>query len=250
MFEEHPLFTIPEDPNTTIWRYMDFAKFVSILERKALFFPRAIALDDPFEGSVSNPTATMRWESLKLPALDKAVFEATFKDLRKFMLLSCWNISYGESATLWKLYAPDRQGIALRSSIAHLKGSFKPHPEPVYIGQVQYIDYETEHMSEPNNIFSPFRYKRIAFREERELRAFIFRPRGIKSNEQGEKSLDLSGEVNRGEYVSVDGGLLVDEVVVSGTSEEWFLKLVEATIRRYGLDKPCRKSDLAREPIF
>ena len=36
--------------DTVLWRYMDFTKFVSLLEKSALFFPRADKLGDPFEG--------------------------------------------------------------------------------------------------------------------------------------------------------------------------------------------------------
>jgi hypothetical protein len=39
-----------EDSNI-IWRYMDFTKFVSLLDRSALFFARADKFKDQFEGS-------------------------------------------------------------------------------------------------------------------------------------------------------------------------------------------------------
>ena len=52
MCEEHPAFSPPSD-DAVLWRYMDFTKFVSLLDRSALFFARADKLNDPFEGSVS-----------------------------------------------------------------------------------------------------------------------------------------------------------------------------------------------------
>ncbi len=45
----------PKNENSKIWRYLDFAKFISILDRKALFFVRADRLSDKFEGSYSFP---------------------------------------------------------------------------------------------------------------------------------------------------------------------------------------------------
>src|SRR5580658_1618683 len=39
-------------PNDKLWRYMDFPKFMSLLTSKALYFANAVALDDPFEGSI------------------------------------------------------------------------------------------------------------------------------------------------------------------------------------------------------
>ena len=38
MYKEHPAFNTPDD-NRIIWRYLDFPKFLDILDRKKLFFP-------------------------------------------------------------------------------------------------------------------------------------------------------------------------------------------------------------------
>jgi hypothetical protein len=42
--------TAPENLETPIWRYIDFAKFVGMLERRALHFSQLASLGDPFEG--------------------------------------------------------------------------------------------------------------------------------------------------------------------------------------------------------
>jgi hypothetical protein len=39
------------EPETRLWRYMDFAKFVAMLEHRSIYFARADMLDDPFEGA-------------------------------------------------------------------------------------------------------------------------------------------------------------------------------------------------------
>jgi hypothetical protein len=57
---DHPVFTKPQDPNVPIWRYMDFTKFVSMLENSALYFCRSDLLGDPFEGSFSKANDMMR----------------------------------------------------------------------------------------------------------------------------------------------------------------------------------------------
>src|SRR3954466_4331681 len=46
-----PVFVGPEDPDGFIWRYMDFTKFVDLLDSKRLFFSRGDLLGDPFECS-------------------------------------------------------------------------------------------------------------------------------------------------------------------------------------------------------
>lgn len=44
-------YSIPSD-ETVIWRFMDLAKFVSLLKDKALFMTRADKFEDQFEGAV------------------------------------------------------------------------------------------------------------------------------------------------------------------------------------------------------
>jgi hypothetical protein len=51
-YSEHETCLKPANENAKIWRYMDFTKFVSLLEKKALFFCRADKLGDPFEGVI------------------------------------------------------------------------------------------------------------------------------------------------------------------------------------------------------
>ena len=46
---DKPVFTTPANPGIKIWRYMDFTKFVSMLENGGLFFARADQLEDEFE---------------------------------------------------------------------------------------------------------------------------------------------------------------------------------------------------------
>ena len=59
MYEESPFCTPPPD-DAVLWRYMDFTKFVSVLDKRALFFSAADKFGDPFEGSISKGTAELR----------------------------------------------------------------------------------------------------------------------------------------------------------------------------------------------
>ena len=52
-YSEHEVFDTPQ-PDTILWRYLDFPKFVSILEESALYLTRLDLMDDPFEGMRSS----------------------------------------------------------------------------------------------------------------------------------------------------------------------------------------------------
>lgn len=53
MYSENPNIKCPDD-NTTIWKYMNYKKFMSLVERKALYFARSTNQEDEFEGTHSN----------------------------------------------------------------------------------------------------------------------------------------------------------------------------------------------------
>ena len=51
-YQAHPSFTEPEPGTARLWRYMDLAQFLLILEKEELFFPSVATLAeaDPYEG--------------------------------------------------------------------------------------------------------------------------------------------------------------------------------------------------------
>jgi hypothetical protein len=57
--QPHPVFE-PPDGHAQLWRYMDFIKFVSLLDTAELNFSRSDMLGDPFEGSLPKPVAHQR----------------------------------------------------------------------------------------------------------------------------------------------------------------------------------------------
>src|SRR5687768_8033982 len=98
------LFHPPSDAKIKIWRYMDFTKFVSMLENGGLFFSRLDCLDDPFEGSY--PRADDELAATKYsPTVRAASAAFTKMSTRKRIMVNCWHMNEHESAAMWKLYA-------------------------------------------------------------------------------------------------------------------------------------------------
>jgi len=54
MFEEHPVFKLNCSEHSRLWRYLDFTKFVALLEDSALWFSRTDCLSDPFDSELPN----------------------------------------------------------------------------------------------------------------------------------------------------------------------------------------------------
>ena len=84
-----PTFAPPNDPNVAIWRYMDFTKFVSMLENGGLYFARAHLLGDPFEGSMPRANEKLR---KRFGATLHEDVRLMRQHWRKWTLVNCWHI--------------------------------------------------------------------------------------------------------------------------------------------------------------
>lgn len=145
-----------------------------------------------------------------------------------------------ESAAMWKLYAKTDEAIAVQSTYQRLTTVL---PDDSYIGQVTYLDYETEWVSEGNS-FYPFVHKRKSFEHEREVRAVI-----QELPFEGE-NLDRAKDGPPGKLVPVDLGMLIERVFVAPTSPNWFLRLVQDVTVKYELTQQATRSALDQEPFY
>lgn len=243
MYEEHGDFTAPH-PDAMLWRYMDFTKFVSLLEKKAMFFPRADKLGEPFEGSFSMANKLLRpILNKKIPPEAMSNLMQFKKRLPRFTLISCWHENSHESEAMWKLYSRETDGIAIKTNFNELKNSLTCD-EKIYIGKVTYADYTRDFIPEIN-VFSPYLHKRKSFEHEKEVRAIV----QIWPSKDGK--IDLSQDIfDTGEYYEVDLSNLIQEVIVAPFAQGWFLELVEKVAARYIPDKRVARSSLADSPIW
>jgi len=123
------------DPETKIWRYMDFTKLVSMIDKNALYFSAIDSLEDPLEGSLTEKNvedrrnfdkflAQMEENNLLKRSTSKGfnIHEA-MRELRKHMFVNCWHINEEESAAMWKLYLKSDEGIAIESTSKRLESN-------------------------------------------------------------------------------------------------------------------------------
>ena len=153
MYEEHPVFN-PPPLDVVLWRYMDFTKYVSLLEKQALYFARADKLGDPFEGSYSKVNESLRPLFMQRALGEKKIPEGTLENLavglkriRQSTLINCWHQSPYESAAMWKLYAREEDGLAVKTDFNSFKTSFTCS-QSIYIGSVSYVDYNSHFIPE------------------------------------------------------------------------------------------------------
>ena len=258
VYEEHDLFTPPDNPDGRIWRYLDFAKYVSLLEHQALFFATVEALDDPFEGTVPVRDLDVRpiLEAMRDTVTDEEVALAranivdTVKLARSFWCVSCWHQNDYESAAMWSVYASQGQGIAIVSSFNRLTQSFN-YPQPIFVGMVQYIDYDNESIEGGyTNVFAPLLMKRRSFEHEKELRAVVG---GALEDVREDLPVGQIQNIKVAKYgvqVPIDLNSLIEKVYVAPRAQPWYRELVEQVSQRYGLNVPIIQSDLAHDPML
>lgn len=247
---EHDCFRQPPNPRSRVWRYMDLAKFVSLLTTRAMFFTRADKLGDNFEGSLTSATiaaiATVS-EQIISEAEDKSFPNGTpeqqirnaFKQFPKENFVSCWHLNDHESAAMWRLYSLLNQGLAIQTTYEKLAAAL---PEEIFLGGVIYADYENV-VIPFNNTLWPVMHKRMSFRHENEVRV-VFPSFGKTPNS------DRINEVDYGVQVTVDLNELVESVLVHPESPKWFLEVVASLVNRYGMKADVQRSRLSEAPIL
>lgn len=243
MYSAKPFLNTPANEQTTIWRYMDFTKFVSLLDKKALYFARSDKLSDKFEGAIPKPTSqAMESSIIQSFEVGSSIAQETLKEIseanrevRKWLFLNCWHMNDNESAAMWQLYVQKNEGIAIRSTFSRLSDSLSS-PYEVIIGMVNYIDYDKT-MIPTGNVFHALFCKRRSFEHEHELRAAILKP-------------NKGSNLLQGLYIPCNLNILVDEIFVSPESPNWFKELVSSILEKYSLDRVVKRSSLDEDPLF
>jgi hypothetical protein len=253
---QHESFRLPTNKDVPIWRYMDLAKYLSMLDRRCLFFARATLLGDPFEGSSTTMMVSIREYIRSNRATDPAL--ASYKDvpetvftgmseLPKWMvqqyLISCWHMNEQESAAMWKLYSSSNESVCIQSTYRRLRLCL---PQCIFIGEVSYIDYERGVFSQrEENLFNYIMHKRLSFAHERELRAIFWEMDGTPAAQPYKPQVETSGLA-----MQVDLPALIERVYVSPAAAPWFANLVEAMTKKCGFTFPVSQSALAAAPLY
>lgn len=260
-------FDRPANPDGPVWRYTDLAKFLSLLQRRALYFPRVdkLAALDPYEGYYTD-AEHLQLDGLTFDSAPKEFRERmaletpekfeTFmqqeryargdfaRQMREMTFVNSWHMQDHESAAMWSLYLKSADGIAIRTTYARLEKAFEPYREfDVMLSPVRYMDYSAESFGF-GNVLWPFIHKRKSFEHERELRAIIWTIEHGKNDLQNNKFASTPGL-----YVDIDIDILIEAVYVAPSAEPWFVDVVAEVLRRFNVDKPVVHSHLARSPV-
>jgi hypothetical protein len=241
----------------TLWRYMSFAKYVSLLTTRTLYFANTIAFEDKHDGVMSDLSLDHKQREVKR-LLDKAqgtlstgvdvdsmarelrqLLRASALAMRKKSFVNCWHMNRTQSAAMWGLYTSNSQeGVAIRSTVGRLTKALAGCDKDIYIGSVLYLDTEKRPIS-ADSAFNMVLTKRKSFEHENEVRAIFY-----------DKAGTFAATDERGIGITVDVSQLIVEVWVSPYSNEWLRRLVEQVSKDYGVKCPVKKSALYDDPAL
>lgn len=239
-----------EVDSQAIWRFLDFAQFVDLLDRKSLFFARIDTLEDPFAGLSDDtvfavrtlPEELMRiaeqtvapvprkgrlerWWSRKAQESEQDNLINTIRNYRPAGMVwaNCWHATGPDEVALWKTYQAAGKTVAVRTSIGKLRAALSAADDlAVSVDFVRYLEpAELRGLSEPIDR-ALTKAKALAY--EREVRAIVTRVSGT-----------AHGCLGRGVCVPVNVAGVLDEVAISPAADDWLRDLAGRVLRSYGL---------------
>jgi hypothetical protein len=241
-----------------VWRYMDFAKFVAMLQQGGLYFSRADQFDDRFEGATGLASKQCQWEEFYLDYYRKVIVTAppsstpqrlsaeqiereaqrllqstkAITAQSRNLLLNCWHNSAIESEALWRLYCPPPTlGVALKANVGRLWDVTAPDATAI-VGRVHYLDFKQEFATiQKERIFC----KRKSLSHENEVRIVL-------ENDRKEPAV--------GKWLRCDLSVLIEVAVVSPFAPPWCEEVVKAVISQYGYNLNVIRSELLDVPFY
>ena len=226
----HPCFKEPSNDHAKIWRYLTLPKFIEFLQSESLYFVRADSLrsEDSSESSYMTDASLKFIDLINEIDAKQDIPNLTINELVKMEIrnngyneyvflkknfINCWHINDFENFAMWKVYS-EEFGVCIQSTFGDLYKSFKDSEwsfynkrKKIYIGEVNYIDWDKEFIRR-DNAFWPFIHKRREFSYEQELRCII--------------NTDKHSEIK----VNVDTDILVNNIYINPFTPSWFKSVI------------------------
>lgn len=247
--------------NVKLWRYIDFTKFMAMLEKNTLHFTRLDNFSDPYECMLGIKNKDICYNNEYNKLLRKNKNSVVPKEIlvsegvRRMQMLkekvdynkrhnyaNCWHQSEFESEAMWNLYTNSgKQGIAIQTTFERLFFSIEslPNKTMAKYGLINYIDYNEFNKDDNKEktflyVDAPW-YKRKSFEHEKEFRILI-------------KDISNISSTDYYKEVKVDLRSLIETIYVSPQSEDWFFDLVKTMRRKYNLCCDVKRSELNDSP--
>lgn len=253
-----------DELDSTVWRYLTFPKFISLLAYGVLWFPKLNFLQDQLEGILpilskksmqqNNekwkeifPAAELHWQTDKMA--DKNV-----EDGRELTVVNCWFLGEDESEKMWNNYVKNNEGVAITSTVRKLASYIYVDPQFSCIGKVKYINFESHEMNsyEAHQAHERAFLKSLSFTHEQEIRISTMNFKtpacvamhGIPYTQEQVTGKNMNNFENVGLYIRANIEKLIDTIIIAPQATEWFELLIKRIIEMSKLNIQIKKSEL------
>jgi hypothetical protein len=270
-FKESPQVVQPP-VDAVLWRYMNLDRFLTLLQKRALYFCRTDLFDDSFEGALPDKTADLMDHVRDVHARrdvagNLAPLLSARRKYRRFFYANCWHANPYESMAMWRLYVPDGAGIALKTTVGALLGCIPNPPEGrLHSGLVSYVDYRTGLLDALGPVDTYF-WKRSEYSHESEFRILYQHfPIGVFPEQAlrvAEAAAEIGGsfsvppsmmnwdlDTKRGFLLSVQISAESSTVVLPPGTTDVVARAVDMAIYASGLGLPVQRSAMDSNPRF
>jgi hypothetical protein len=255
-----------EDMDLTVWRYMPFSKFVSLLVYQALWFSKLNILQDQFEGMMPHATKEMmQAHDQELKKSFPPEYHSQFnematrneQDSKELLIVNCWFLGNNESERMWREYGGSKQSVAIKSTVKQIFENIGvPHDQhATHIGRVAYVDHRNHTMTKYHanqGHERAFLKDAERYQHEQELRIvtlntktkYCVSPEGKPYGESEVQGKNMNNFENPGLYVAVQLKQLISEIRISPEADGWFYLLVRRIMELNNLGITVKQSEL------
>ena len=109
-----------------LWRYLDLAKFIDLLQNSSLFLARVDKFQDKFEGSFTQSVKKLIERNYKENDID-FTYDKFKTGLKKGIFINCWHQGTKENMAMWHLYGKSSNAIAITTTVGKLEKQIESH---------------------------------------------------------------------------------------------------------------------------
>ena len=216
-----------------LWRYMNLSKFVSLIEKNALWLARADTLRDKHEGRFPDEmrkTIEKAYEEFGDDDTSVVKDADDFQDyLRKNTFLSCWHRNFDENMVMWEIYGRDNNALAIQTTVEAMKNSVDPSKLSGHSLILKNVTYQrADEISGVLKYEECFFIKRPHFSFEKEVRISL----DTYSRYSPSKKTPYGHELS----VNING--LIEKILIHPDSPDWFMDVINSITKKYKVHAP------------
>ena len=224
------------DEGLRLWRYMDLARLVSLLETKAIWLARADTFRDKHEGRFPDEMRTLMEKAYEGFRVDDPSPVKDASDFQDYMLkntfISCWHKNIDENMAMWEIYGRDTNAIAVQTTVARVRDGTDSSKLDGYSLLLRPVAYKRA-----EDVPGVLRYEDCFFRK---------RPH-FSFEQEVRISLDTYSRANPakntpyGHQLRCSIKTLIESIYVHPDSADWFVDAVNSIATHYKLNAHVKR---------